>query len=125
MGFDHVGHHYQPDLPPIVQKTLPQRGSRALWITCGLEKRDEPGTLILMVAGRYPHDTSGAQVRGGMLPIRSTTPARGDRGFQGQGRAGQVPPKAGKPKSNLPTRFRCSLTLAPNSGRESGTGQTD
>jgi hypothetical protein len=28
MGFDHVGHHYQPDLPPVVQE-IPGRRAEA------------------------------------------------------------------------------------------------
>ncbi len=70
MGFDHVGHHHQPDLPPIVQEipcrragnTLPRRGSRAHWITCGLEEQDKRDTPLLMVTGRYPQDACGDHV---------------------------------------------------------------
>jgi hypothetical protein len=29
---------------------LPRRGSRARWITCGLEQRDEPDKAFLMAA---------------------------------------------------------------------------
>jgi hypothetical protein len=105
---------------------LPRRGSRAHWITCGLEQRDEPDTASLTVAG---HMTPAAHpnVRGdkAVLVPSEARPRPEGRGLQAEGHAGQVPPKACNPKSNVPTRLHSALMLLPIFGRESGTGQTE
>ncbi len=86
---------------------MPQRGSKALWITCGLEERDEPDTLLLMVAGRYPQDASGAHVRddrrrrapGAVLPSEARPRPEGIGAFSTKAVQAKFLPRACKPKS--------------------------
>ena len=116
MGFDHVGLHHQPDLPPIVQE-IPCRGAEAdrTGSPVGLRSEITRTPCLLMVAGRYPQETPAAHpnVRDDKAVLLSPRhdPARGTGGFQGR-RAVPSPPRPGKPNSSSLTRFRGPLRLA-------------
>jgi len=92
MGFDHVGLHHQPDLPPIVQE-IPCRGAEAdrTGSPVGLRSEIIPTPCLLMVAGRYPQETPAAHPMCGMTRrccfLWGTTPARGTGAFRAEGRA--------------------------------------
>ena len=110
MGFDHVGLHHQPDLPPIVQE-IPCRGAEADRTGSPVGLRSEIARL--MAAGRYPQETPAAHPN--VLDDKAvllTTAARGTGAFRAEGRVGQVAPRPGKPNSSSLTRFRGPLRLA-------------
>ena len=119
MGFDHVGHHHQPDLPPIVQE-IPCRSAEAERTGSPVGLRGEANRTPCsdgcwsLPPGRRPRAPQCAGWQAvPYSPSQARPRPRAIGGFQGQGRAGQVPPKACKPKSNAATRFGSSLTLAP------------
>src|SRR5205807_2211488 len=95
--------------------TLSRRGSRPHWITCGLEKRDNPHALPSDGCWSLPsRDAGGApNVRDDKAVLLSLRHDPGPRngGFQGR-RPCQVPPRPGKPNSSSLTRFRGPLRLA-------------
>jgi hypothetical protein len=64
MGFDHVGHHHQPDLPPFVQE-IPCRSAEAEFMGSPVGLRSE--------ANRTPRFRWFlATTRGVRTPVRAT-----------------------------------------------------
>src|SRR6266567_340884 len=94
VGLEYVGHHHQPDLPPIVQE-IPCRSAEAERTASPVSLRSE--------ANRTPRSDrcwSLPRAPAAATPTRGTTgdavlhpkpdsPARGHGGFLGPGRGGQ------------------------------------
>jgi hypothetical protein len=53
-GFDHVGHHYQPDLPPVVQE-IPGRRAEAEGAGSALGLGSEANGYLALITGRPQH----------------------------------------------------------------------